>query len=235
MYIYIHTYIHTGELEASYPILLIYTGVCTDSRRCTATYVSSYCYTCVLILLHMRPHPATYVSSSCCTCVRILRYMCPQECALIADVVAAARSTAASLVAAEDAAAAAALRSAADLLSAQAVEEQAAGSARLRAPCSALPAASWQRSLPALLAKEKAKDSPQQALLLPPPLLADLLLRDAFVQAAAALYETYVRVRKGAQFTCFTGTKVQMLKQRVRAGSMKLLSERTNSLCAVVC
>jgi hypothetical protein len=123
--------------------------------------------------------------------------MCPQECALIADVVAAARSTAASLVAAEDAAAAAALRSAADLLSAQAAEELAAGSALLSS-----------------FVKEKEKDSPQQALLLPAPLLAELLLRDAFVQAAAALYETYVRVREGAQFTCFTGTKVQMLTQR---------------------
>ncbi len=133
--------------------------------------------------------------------------MCPQECALIADVVAAARSTAASLVAAEDAAAAAALRSAADLLSAQAAEELAAGSALLSS-----------------FVKEKEHDSPQQALLLPAPLLAELLLRDAFVQAAAALYETYVRVREGAQFTCFTGTKVQMLTQR--AGSLKLLSER---------
>jgi hypothetical protein len=34
-----------------------------------ATYVSSYCYMCALILLHVCPHTATYVPSYC--------YMCP--------------------------------------------------------------------------------------------------------------------------------------------------------------
>ena len=54
--------------------------------RHTATYVSSYCYICVLILLYMCPHTATYVlkgvdRQACCArklCVRILLllYMC---------------------------------------------------------------------------------------------------------------------------------------------------------------
>jgi hypothetical protein len=38
-----------------------------------ATYVSSYCYICVLILLYMCPHTAIYVSSYCYICVLILR------------------------------------------------------------------------------------------------------------------------------------------------------------------
>jgi len=42
-----------------------------------ATYVSSYFYICVLILLHMCPHTSTYVSSSCYICVLILLHMCP--------------------------------------------------------------------------------------------------------------------------------------------------------------
>ena len=55
-----------------------------------ATYVSSYCYicvlillcphtaTCVLTLLYMCPHTATYVSWYCCACVLILLHMCPR-------------------------------------------------------------------------------------------------------------------------------------------------------------
>ena len=42
----------------------------------TTTYVSSYCYICVLILLHMCAHTAIYVSSYYCTCVFMLLYMC---------------------------------------------------------------------------------------------------------------------------------------------------------------
>ena len=41
------------------------------------TYVSSYCYIYVLILLCMCPHTAIYVSSYCCICVLILLYVCP--------------------------------------------------------------------------------------------------------------------------------------------------------------
>ena len=36
-----------------------------------------YCYTCVLILIHMCPHTAIYVSSYCYICVLILLHMCP--------------------------------------------------------------------------------------------------------------------------------------------------------------
>ena len=53
----------------------------------TAIYVSSYCYTGVLILLYMCPHTAIYVSSYCyicflycCICVLILLHIiCPQS------------------------------------------------------------------------------------------------------------------------------------------------------------
>jgi hypothetical protein len=42
----------------------------------TPTYLSSYCYTCVRILLYMCPHTAIYVSSYCYICVLILCYIC---------------------------------------------------------------------------------------------------------------------------------------------------------------
>ncbi len=38
--------------------------------------MTSYCYICVLILLHMCPHTATYVSSYCYICALILLHMC---------------------------------------------------------------------------------------------------------------------------------------------------------------
>ncbi len=53
----------------------------------TTTCVSSYCYMCVsycyirfLILLYMCPHTAMYVSSYCYVCVLILLYMCVSYC-----------------------------------------------------------------------------------------------------------------------------------------------------------
>ncbi len=42
----------------------------------TTTYVSSYYYICVLVLLHMCPHTTTYVSSDYNICVLILQHMC---------------------------------------------------------------------------------------------------------------------------------------------------------------
>ena len=38
-------------------------------RCCFPTYVSSYCYICILILLYMCPHTTTFVSSYYYTCV----------------------------------------------------------------------------------------------------------------------------------------------------------------------
>jgi hypothetical protein len=42
----------------------------------TATYVSSCCYMCVLMLLHVCPHAATCVSSCCYMCLLILLCIC---------------------------------------------------------------------------------------------------------------------------------------------------------------
>jgi hypothetical protein len=44
----------------------------------TATHVSSYYYTCALMLLYMCPHTAMHVSSYYCIYALILLYMCPQ-------------------------------------------------------------------------------------------------------------------------------------------------------------
>ncbi len=55
------------------------TGVKFVVLRCaikrTATYVSAFCYTCVLILLYMCHHTAIYVSSCCRMCVLMLLYV----------------------------------------------------------------------------------------------------------------------------------------------------------------
>jgi hypothetical protein len=44
-----------------------------------AIYLSSYCYTSVLILLHTCLHTTVEVSSFCYICVLILLYMCPHS------------------------------------------------------------------------------------------------------------------------------------------------------------
>ena len=55
---------------------LSYRGQRANSESHTTTYVFSYSYICVTVLLHMCPHPAVYVSSYCYICVLILLYMC---------------------------------------------------------------------------------------------------------------------------------------------------------------
>ena len=57
----------------SYMSVLILLRTCPH----TPTYVSSYSYVRVLVLLHARPHTAIYVSSYSYARVLILLYMCP--------------------------------------------------------------------------------------------------------------------------------------------------------------
>jgi hypothetical protein len=76
--IYIYIYIYTVAAAYWYKrvhsllALLVQKGFMCPH---TPTYVSSYCYICVLILLYICPHTAMYVSSYCYMCVLILLYV----------------------------------------------------------------------------------------------------------------------------------------------------------------
>ena len=44
-------------------------------RHHAVSYVSSYCFLCVLIILYMRPHTAMYACSYCCMCPHTAIYV----------------------------------------------------------------------------------------------------------------------------------------------------------------
>ena len=95
--------VETGSVHSMFLVLLCvfsYCWMCPHTARIcphTATYVFSYCFICVRILLHMCSHTAVsvcsyyyicvlillyvssycYVFSYCCICVLILLHMCP--------------------------------------------------------------------------------------------------------------------------------------------------------------
>jgi hypothetical protein len=83
MHTYVRTYIMYVCIYSIYIYTYSYTYIYAVSDACmcphTAIYIymSAYCYTCVLILLHVCPHTAIHVSSYYYMCVLILLYMCP--------------------------------------------------------------------------------------------------------------------------------------------------------------
>jgi hypothetical protein len=60
---------HTATCVSSFCFIIVCVLICG--------YLSSYCYMCVVILLHMCPHMWISVSSYYYICVLILLHMCP--------------------------------------------------------------------------------------------------------------------------------------------------------------